>query len=101
LGRSFTGDVDYVKRGEGWWKSNKENVEGQAIHDSLGQAEAEDDLSINYGPDQLPETSRRHRGSCRCQGFIVRTTRGRQPSAFALDFNKCSKAKTRSRLGAP
>jgi hypothetical protein len=47
LGRSFTGDVDYVKRGEGWWKSNKENVEGQAIHDSLGQAEAEDDLSIN------------------------------------------------------
>lgn len=32
----FTDDVDYVNRGGGWWKSNKENVEGhQSIHDVL------------------------------------------------------------------
>ena len=75
--------MDYVKRGEGWWKSNKENVEGhQAIHDSLVK-QKQKMTSINYVPDQLPETSRRHRGSCRCQDFIVRTTRGRQPSALA------------------
>ena len=35
-GKLFTDDVDYVNRGGGWWKSNKENVEGhKAIHDML------------------------------------------------------------------
>ena len=35
-GELFTDDVDYVNRGGGWWKSNKENVEGhRLIHDML------------------------------------------------------------------
>lgn len=35
-GKLFTDDVDYVNRGGGWWKSNKENVEGhKLIHDML------------------------------------------------------------------
>ena len=35
-GKLFTDDVDYVNRGGGWWKSNKENVEGhRLIHDML------------------------------------------------------------------
>jgi uncharacterized protein (TIGR02246 family) len=35
-GRLFTDDVDYVNRGGGWWKSNRENVKGhQSIHDVL------------------------------------------------------------------
>jgi uncharacterized protein (TIGR02246 family) len=35
-GKLFTDDVDYVNRGGGWWKSNRENVEGhQLIHDML------------------------------------------------------------------
>jgi len=35
-GELFTDDVDYVNRGGGWWKSNKENVEGhKAIHEML------------------------------------------------------------------
>lgn len=30
--------MDYVNRGGGWWKSNKENVEGhKLIHDMLAQ----------------------------------------------------------------
>jgi uncharacterized protein (TIGR02246 family) len=35
-GKLFTEDVDYVNRGGGWWKSNRENVEGhQLIHNML------------------------------------------------------------------
>lgn len=35
-GRLFTNNVDYVNRGGGWWKSNKQNVEGhKLIHDML------------------------------------------------------------------
>ena len=35
-GKLFTDDVDYVNRGGGWWKSNKENVEGhELIHNML------------------------------------------------------------------
>jgi uncharacterized protein (TIGR02246 family) len=35
-GKLFTDDVDYVNRGGGWWRSNKENVEGhKLIHDML------------------------------------------------------------------
>jgi uncharacterized protein (TIGR02246 family) len=35
-GKLFTDDVDYVNRGGGWWKTNKENVEGhKLIHDVL------------------------------------------------------------------
>jgi uncharacterized protein (TIGR02246 family) len=35
-GKLFTDDVDYVNRGGGWWKSNKENVEGhKLIHNML------------------------------------------------------------------
>ena len=35
-GELFTDDVDYVNRGGGWWKSNRENVEGhRLIHDVL------------------------------------------------------------------
>jgi uncharacterized protein (TIGR02246 family) len=35
-GKLFTDDVDYVNRGGGWWKSNKENVEGhKLIHNIL------------------------------------------------------------------
>ena len=35
-GKLFTDDVDYVNRGGGWWKSNKENIEGhKVIHDLL------------------------------------------------------------------
>lgn len=35
-GKLFTDDVDYVNRGGGWWKSNRENVEGhKLIHDML------------------------------------------------------------------
>lgn len=35
-GTLFTDDVDYVNRGGGWWKSNKENIEGhKVIHDML------------------------------------------------------------------
>lgn len=34
--RPFTDDGDYVNRGGGWWRSNKENVEGhRVIHDML------------------------------------------------------------------
>jgi ketosteroid isomerase-like protein len=35
-GRLFTDDVDYVNRAGGWWKGNRENVEGhQVIHSFL------------------------------------------------------------------
>lgn len=35
-GKLFTGDVDFVNRGGGWWRSNNENVQGhKAIHDML------------------------------------------------------------------
>lgn len=35
-GKLFTDDVDYVNRAGGWWKGNKENVEGhESIHDTL------------------------------------------------------------------
>jgi uncharacterized protein (TIGR02246 family) len=35
-GRLFTDDVDYVNRGGGWWRSNRENVDGHtAIHAML------------------------------------------------------------------
>ena len=35
-GKLFTDDVDYVNRGGGWWRSNRENVEGhKRIHDYL------------------------------------------------------------------
>jgi uncharacterized protein (TIGR02246 family) len=35
-GRLFTDDVDFVNRGGGWWKSNRENVRRhQAIHGEL------------------------------------------------------------------
>lgn len=35
-GKLFTDDVDYVNRGGGWWKTNKENVEGhKLIHNVL------------------------------------------------------------------
>ena len=35
-GKLFTDDVDYVNRGGGWWRSNRENVEGhKRIHDHL------------------------------------------------------------------
>jgi uncharacterized protein (TIGR02246 family) len=35
-GKLFTDDVDYVNRGGGWWKSNRENVEGhELIHNML------------------------------------------------------------------
>ncbi len=30
-GKLFTDDVDYVNRGGGWWKGNKENVEGHKV----------------------------------------------------------------------
>ncbi len=37
-GKLFTDDVDYVNRGGGWWKSNKENIEGhKLIHDMLAK----------------------------------------------------------------
>lgn len=35
-GKLFTEDVDYINRAGGWWKSNKENVEGhELIHTML------------------------------------------------------------------
>lgn len=34
-GKLFTDDVDYVNRGGGWWKSNKENVEGHKLIHSM------------------------------------------------------------------
>jgi uncharacterized protein (TIGR02246 family) len=35
-GRLFTDDADYVNRAGGWWKSNRDSVDGhKAIHDML------------------------------------------------------------------
>jgi len=41
-GMLFTDDADFVNRGGGWWKSNRENVEGhRAIHEMLTRRKQE------------------------------------------------------------
>ena len=93
--------MDYVKRGEGWWKSNKENVEGhQAIHDSLVKQKQK----VTYR-STMAQISFLKPAVVIVEVAGARTLssapRGEGSHPLWLDFNKCSKAKTRSRLGAP
>ena len=102
MGRSFTGDVDYVKRGEGWWKSNKENVEGhQAIHDSLVKQKQKMTYRSTMAQISFLKPAGAIVGVAGARTLLSEPRGdGSHPLSRSISTN-APKAKTRSHLGAP